>query len=293
MHISIDQKAGLCSGVKRAIRKAEEELAVSGSLFCLGQIVHNEEEERRLKAMGLKVIGHQEFLSLKDVTVLIRAHGEPPETYRIARENNLTLIDATCPVVLNLQKKVKRAFESGKPEHTQVVIYGKPNHPEVVGLNGQIDDKAILVNSPEDVGKIDFERPISLFAQTTINKEVYRQIIEKIEQHKVKLKPGGKLHFTPNNSICAQVSNRDDNLREFAAKNDVVIFVGGKNSSNGKYLFSICEGQNPDSHYVGGPEMLNTDWFQNKEKIGITGATSTPEWLLKSVASSIAKILHP
>lgn len=290
MHISIDRKAGFCTGVKRAIHKAEEELSASGSLYCLGQIVHNEQEEHRLCAMGLKVIDHDQYRKLKDVKVLIRAHGEPPETYRIAKQNNIALIDASCPVVLNLQKKIKNAFETGKAEQTQVVIYGRKNHPEVIGLNGQIDFKALVIEDAEDVEKIDLSRPVCLFAQTTKNKSVYQQIISSIEQQKTKLERGGDLHFSASNSICGQVSNRDENLGDFAKKNDVVVFVGGAHSSNGHYLFSICKKQNPDSHYIGGPEMIEASWFENKIRIGVTGATSTPEWLLKSTASAIAKL---
>ena len=292
MHISIDQKAGFCSGVKRAIQKAEAELSASGFLYCLGQIVHNEEEEDRLRAMGLKVIDHDELKQLHDTKVLIRAHGEPPETYRIARENNIRLIDATCPIVLNLQKKVRQAHEAGKPKNTQVVIYGRKNHPEVIGLNGQTGYEAVVVEGPEDLKKIDFSKPVSLFAQTTKNKAVYNRIIGKINENKGKLYPGGDLHFTSSNSICAQVSNRDDNLKAFAGSHDVVIFVGGEHSSNGKYLFSICENVNPHSYYVGGPEKLHRSWFRNREKIGVTGATSTPEWLLKSTASAIVKLMR-
>jgi 4-hydroxy-3-methylbut-2-enyl diphosphate reductase len=290
MHISIDQKAGFCTGVKRAIQKAEEELAATGSLYCLGQIVHNEEEEQRLKAMGLKVIDQEEFKRLHDVKVLIRAHGEPPETYRIARENNIELIDATCPVVLNLQKKIKDAYQSGKSKKTQVVIYGRENHPEVIGLNGQISFKAIVIEKPEDIEKIDFSRPVSLFAQTTKDKSVYDQIIQNIEDRKTRIEKGGDLHFSFNKSICGQVSNRDENLREFARKNDVVVFVGGEHSSNGHYLFSICKNENPNSFYVGAPEMIDSGWFKGNEQVGVTGATSTPEWLLKSTASAIAKL---
>lgn len=291
MHISIDQKAGFCSGVKRAIQKAEAELSQTGSLYCLGQIVHNEEEEGRLKAMGLKVINHDELKQLHDTKVLIRAHGEPPETYRIAHENNIRLIDATCPVVLNLQKKVKQAHESGKPEGGQVVIYGTKNHPEVIGLNGQTGHEAIVVESPDDMDKIDFSKQVSLFAQTTKNKAVYNQIIKKINEGKGKLYPADDLHFTASNSICAQVSNRDENLKAFAGSHDVVIFVGGEHSSNGKYLFSICENENPHSYYVGGPDKLQLGWFRNKRRIGVTGATSTPDWLLKSTASAIVKLM--
>lgn len=289
MLISIDKKAGFCSGVKKAIQRAEEELSESGSLYCLGQIVHNEEEEQRLKAMGLKVIGHEELKKLNNTRVLIRAHGEPPETYRIAAENNIELIDATCPVVLRLQQKIKKSFENGLHTNSQIVIYGKINHPEVIGLNGQIKNEAILIEGPDDIDKIDFSKPVCLFAQTTKNKSVYQEIIRKIED-KGKLSRPANLHFSSTNSICGQVSNREEHLKQFARSNDVVIFVGGENSSNGKYLFSVCKAENQDSYYIGGPEAVNEAWFLNKKTAGITGATSTPDWLLKSVASKISKL---
>lgn len=290
MHISIDNNAGFCSGVKSAIQKAEEELSASGSLYCLGQIVHNEEEELRLKAMGLKVIDHDEFKLLHNTRVLIRAHGEPPETYRIAAENNIELIDGTCPVVLRLQQKIKSSFEKGKPDNTQVVIYGKKNHPEVIGLNGQIQNEAILIEEPVDIEKIDFSKPVCLFAQTTKNKSVYMEIIRRIEEREGELQTGERFHFTSNNSICGQVSNRDKHLKEFSRSNDIIIFVGGEHSSNGKYLFSVCKAENNESYYIGGTDGLNASWFVGKKTAGVTGATSTPDWLLKSVASKIAKL---
>lgn len=290
MHISIDNKAGFCSGVKSTIQKAEEELSTSGILYCLGQIVHNEQEELRLKTMGLKVINHDKFKSLHNTKVLIRAHGEPPETYRIAAQNNIQLIDATCPVVLRLQQKIKSSFEKGKPDNTQVVIYGNKNHPEVVGLNGQIHNQAILIEESGDIDKIDFSKPVSLFAQTTKNKSVYKAIVQRIEERKGTLQSGGSFHFTSNNSICGQVSNRDKHLKDFARKNDIIIFVGGEYSSNGKYLFSVCKAKNQYSHYIGGPDGLNQDWFAGKKSTGVTGATSTPDWLLKSVADEISKL---
>ncbi len=290
MHISIDNKAGFCSGVKSAIQKAEEELSASGTLYCLGQIVHNEQEELRLKAMGLKVINHDEFKSLHNTKVLIRAHGEPPETYHIAAKNNIQLIDATCPVVSRLQQKIKSSFDEGKPNNTQVVIYGNKSHPEVIGLNGQINNEAILIGESGDIGKIDFSKSVCLFAQTTKNKSVYKEIVNRIEEKKGKLQSGGSFNFTSNNSICGQVSNRDKHLKDFARKNEVIIFVGGEHSSNGKYLFSVCKAENQVSHYIGGSEGLKQDWFAGKKTVGVTGATSTPDWLLNSVASEISKL---
>ncbi|MCF8366593.1 MAG: 4-hydroxy-3-methylbut-2-enyl diphosphate reductase, partial [Bacteroidales bacterium] len=249
MQISIDKNAGFCSGVKSAIQKAEEELSVSGSLYCLGQIVHNEEEELRLKSMGLKVISHDELKLLRNTKVLIRAHGEPPETYSIASQNNIELIDATCPVVLRLQQKIKSSFIKGKPDNTQVVIFGRKNHPEVLGLNGQINNEAILIEETSDMDKIDFSKPVCLFAQTTKDKTIYQEIIRKIEE-RIKLSQKNNLHFISNNSICGQVSNRDEHLKEFARSSEIIIFVGGQHSSNGKYLFSVCKNQNKNSYYI-------------------------------------------
>ncbi len=293
MHISIDKKAGFCSGVKKAIRKAEEALVQHGSLYCLGQIVHNEAEESRLQTLGLQVINPEQMKQLHNTRVLIRAHGEPPETYRIAAENNLTLIDATCPVVLRLQQKIKKSFETGKATQAQVVIYGRKNHPEVIGLNGQIRNKALVIEGPEEIDKIDLSRPVSLFAQTTKNKNTYQEIIQRIEAEKGKVMIGGELHFTSNNSICAQVSNRDAHLRDFAGANDLLIFVAGKNSSNGKYLYSVCRDANPNTFMVSSPGELEPAWFSPGQKVGVSGATSTPEWLLEAVAAKISTFKYP
>lgn len=290
MHITIDENAGFCGGVKRTVKMAEDELSKSGNLYCLGQIVHNEEEEQRLKALGLKVIDHDEFRNLHNAKVLIRSHGEPPETYQIAKQNNIKLIEGSCPVVLNLQKKIKKSFEQGVPENAQVVIYGKPNHPEVIGLNGQIENKAVLVENVDDLHKIDFKKPLYLFAQTTKNKEVYREIIQKIASQKKTIDPDAEIQFESHNSICKQVSNRDEGLRLFARNNDLIIFVGGEKSSNGKYLFSVCKSENPNAFYVGSPEMIKAKWFNKNIKVGVTGATSTPKWLLERVASKIYEL---
>ncbi len=291
MHISIDKNAGFCSGVKRTIKIAEEELAKAGSLYCLEQIIHNEEEEKRLQALGLKVINHDNLKKLNGAKVLIRAHGEPPETYQIAEKNNITLIEGTCPVVLKLQQKIKQSFVRGKEMKTQVVIYGMQNHPEVIGLNGQIENEAIIVESVGDIEKIDFERPVDLYAQTTKNKDVYEQIATEISRKQGEFQKTENLQFSGNNSICYQVSNRDTNLKEFARKNDLVLFVGGKKSSNGKYLFSVCKLENPKSYYIGGSEDIDYAWLKNITNIGITGATSTPEWLLRRVASKLVNDL--
>jgi len=282
MTINIDNQAGFCSGVKRAIRLAEEELKNGNELFCLGQIIHNEAEIERLERLGMKTIDRGQFEKLSNTTVLIRAHGEPPETYKMAEINNIRLIDGTCPTVLKLQAKVRKCLE--RNPNIQIAIFGRRKHPEVIGLNGQTGNKAIIVEGFEDIKKLDFTRPVCLFAQTTQNKSDYQRLIDAIKSQKLKIIQGDELHFTATESICAQVSGREQNLRKFAQENDVVLFAGGDNSSNGKYLFAICCQENAASHYISNPEMIVSAWFSNVQKIGITGATSTPQWQLDEIA---------
>jgi 4-hydroxy-3-methylbut-2-enyl diphosphate reductase len=291
MKISIDPKAGFCSGVKRAISLAEEELQRAGHLFCLGQVVHNEQEENRLKNLGLEIIDQDDFRKLQNTTVLIRAHGEPPETYKSAVRNNIRLIDGTCPIVIKLQKKIKKSFLENQAAGGQIVIFGKKNHPEVLGLSGQTDNMAIIVEEANDLAKIDFTQPISLFAQTTKNKEVFHQISGQIRQSIEKQASFETPEFCSTDSTCRQVSGRDENLRKFANKNDIVIFVGGKKSSNGHYLFEIVKAQNSNAFYVDSPEKIEKSWFDDAEHIGVTGATSTPGWLLNEVATNIEKLI--
>lgn len=277
MQVTIDQNSGFCFGVLYAIQMAEDELQENGHLYCLGDIVHNNKEIERLTAKGLKIINHEELKELKNTTVLIRAHGEPPETYKIAIENNLTLIDASCPVVLKLQHRVKTAFDLG----TQIVIYGEPGHAEVNGLLGQTKNQAIVIKNMQDLDKIDFSRPITLFSQTTKSTKEFYEIAEEIQKRQAQ--------FKANDTICRQVSNRDVQLREFAQKFDVIIFVSGKKSSNGKVLHKVCESVNPRSYFISEVEELKPEWFENCQTVGVCGATSTPMWLMEEVAEAIRK----
>jgi len=291
MIVTIDPNAGFCYGVDRTIEIAEQELAMEGKLFCLGQIVHNEGEEQRLKKMGLVVINHDEFKKLNGVKVLIRAHGEPPETYKIATQNNIHLIDASCPIVLTLQKKIRKSIDN-EPVHNQVVIFGKKNHPEVIGLAGQTGNTAIIIENEDDISQINFSKPVKLFAQTTQSHEKYNQIIARINKELTGVDENGLPLLKAENSICRHVSNRDETLRQFASNNDVVIFVGGENSSNGKYLFGVCQQVNPRSWYIQSAAMLRQPWFSGADKAGVTGATSTPGWLLTVVAEEIKSLTN-
>ncbi|NCA87260.1 MAG: 4-hydroxy-3-methylbut-2-enyl diphosphate reductase [Clostridia bacterium] len=287
MVIEVDKDAGFCSGVARAIRLAEQELSQHGQLYSLGAIIHNEAETHRLEKLGMRVIGQQQFAALKDAAVLIRAHGEPPATYEIARQNNLRLIDATCPVVLRLQQKVKQAHQ--KPE-VQVVIFGRKNHPEVIGLNGQTGNQAIIIETEADLQQINFTRPIHLFAQTTQNRQLYRHFTERIAEAGNEIIDADMLHFEATDSICRQVSDRDSRMAQFAKAHDVVIFVSGASSSNGKYLCGICRENNAKTFQVATIEEIKSAWFAGAKKVGITGATSTPLWLLRQAAEHIKTI---
>jgi 4-hydroxy-3-methylbut-2-enyl diphosphate reductase len=284
MEIEIDKDAGFCSGVSRAIRLAEQELSQHGQLYSLGALIHNEAESNRLEQLGLRVIDHQQFAVLHDATVLIRAHGEPPTTYETARKNNLLLIDATCPVVLRLQQKVKQAHN--QPD-VQVVIFGRKNHPEVIGLNGQTGNRAIIVETEPDLQQINFTKPVHLFAQTTQNRQLYRQLTERIVEVGSEIIKTDMLHFEATNSICRQVSNRDSRTEHFAKEHDVVIFVSGASSSNGKYLCGICRESNPKTFQIATIDEIKNEWFAGAKKVGITGATSTPLWLLQQAADHI------
>lgn len=275
-NIEIDKGSGFCFGVTTAINKAEEELNRGVPLYCLGDIVHNDQECERLEKMGLITINHDEFARLKNVKVLLRAHGEPPETYAIAKRNNIEIIDATCPVVLRLQKRIKQEYdnnESGREK--QIVIYGKNGHAEVLGLVGQTNGKAIVIEKLEEVDKIDLSKDIRLYSQTTKSLDEFRQIVSYIENN---ISEGASfLYF---DTICRQVANRMPNIREFAASHDVVLFVCGHKSSNGKILFHECKSVNPKTYQVDKPEEIEHSWFYGAKSIGICGATSTPKWLM-------------
>jgi len=280
MIVEVDKKSGFCFGVINAIREAETELAGTGNLFCLGDIVHNEKEVERLEKLGLKSITKDEFFKLKNCRVLIRAHGEPPETYEYAKQNNIELIDATCPVVITLQERVKKSFEAHAGENGQIVIYGKKGHAEIEGLNGQTNHNAIILESIAETDKIDMSRPVSLYSQTTKRVEDFHAIADKV---KAAIDPGVKLEIK--DTICRQVSNRVPHLREFAGKFDVLLFVSGKKSSNGLYLYTVCREVNPRTHLIAETDEMNKDWFIDAKSVGICGATSTPVWLMEEFAA--------
>ena len=286
MKTEIDPHAGFCFGVAKAIDQAEVALAKGNSLHCLGEIVHNEEETARLTGLGLHTIDSEEFRTLKNKTVLIRAHGEPPETYAFAQENNITLIEATCPVVLKLQVRVKKAWEEMKEVGGTVIIAGKRNHPEVIGLSGQTSHEAVIAESAEDLQQINFRKPVRLFAQTTIGQETYDEIRRAIRSRMPHLKDNSD-GFRSHNSICGQVSGRVTKLEVFCKSHDVIIFVSGKNSSNGRNLFKACLRSNPNSYHISTPGELESSWFRGAESVGISGATSTPQWLMEKVAKEI------
>jgi 4-hydroxy-3-methylbut-2-en-1-yl diphosphate reductase len=290
MIITIDPHSGFCFGVVHAVKAAEEGLMEHRPLFCLGDIVHNEVEVKRLEGKGLQIIGREDLATLRHCTVLIRAHGEPPETYRIAQKNNIRLIDATCPIVLKLQKDVQKGFAEMQEKNGQVVIFGKEGHPEVDGLVGQTGGEAIVIRDEEDLVMIDFERPVRLFAQTTMSMEGFRQISGEIRKRMAEEIPGKEPDLVLRDSICRQVSNRSDTLKDFCNEHEVIIFVSGHHSSNGKVLFDVCKSINQDSFLVSGTEELRPEWFIGKSDVGISGATSTPQWLMEEVREAILKM---
>jgi 4-hydroxy-3-methylbut-2-en-1-yl diphosphate reductase len=291
MKIAIDKNSGYCFGVEFAIQMAEDEMASGGeTLYCLGDIVHNSMEVERLTRKGLKIIDKEDLKNLRNCKVLIRAHGEPPETYALALENNIELIDASCPVVLKLQNRVKHAFDDMEGKEGQIVIYGQVGHAEVIGLTGQTRDKAIIVTGESDLEKIDFNRPITLFSQTTKSTQGFYHIKALIEE---KISKAGKDHLTEfdaNDSICRQVSNREPQLQKFAQEHDVIIFVSGKKSSNGKALYGVCKNQNERSYFVENEKEVDPSWFHEGDSVGICGATSTPMWLMENVAEKIGAL---
>lgn len=291
MTITIDKNSGYCFGVEFAIQMAEDEMENCEELYCLGDIVHNGMEVKRLHEKGLRVIDRDQLKELRDCKVLIRAHGEPPETYQTALENNIELVDASCPVVLKLQNRVKHAYDSIQEAKGQVVIYGQVGHAEVIGIAGQTGDEAIIVTTEEDLEKIDFKRPITLFSQTTKSTKGFYHIKALIEDRIKQANADSTLPvFDANDSICRQVSNREPQLLKFSAEHDVVIFVSGKKSSNGKALYSVCKQQNPNSYFIENGEELEKAWFENVSSVGICGATSTPMWLMQQVADNIAEL---
>lgn len=295
MKIEIDQGSGFCFGVTRAIGKAEEELAKEGQLYCLGDIVHNGKECSRLGQLGLVTINHGQLHDIHNAKVLLRAHGEPPSTYALARAQDINLIDATCPVVLHLQERIKKEYRTqpdppvkGDIERPskQIVIFGKKGHAEVIGLMGQTEDTAIIIESADDARKLDFHRDICLYSQTTMPLDEFRKIVEYVQQH---ISP--EATFTYYDTICRQVANRMPNIRAFALRHDAVLFVCGKKSSNGRVLYDECRKANARSYMIDTASEIDIRWLEDCESIGICGATSTPKWLMEQCKVRIEQLL--
>lgn len=284
LSVTIDQQSGFCFGVVYAIQMAEDFLENHDTLYCLGDIVHNDLEVNRLKQKGLQIITHEDLKNLKNTTVLIRAHGEPPSTYQIALENNIELIDASCPVVLKLQNRVRNAYDND----TQIIIFGKPGHAEVNGLLGQTQNQAIVITSIEDLDSapIDYSKPIQFFSQTTKSTAKFYEIKQEIEKRI-------KKEFKANDTICRQVSNREPQLEKFAKNFDVIIFVAGKKSSNGKVLYEVCKQSNPHSYFISSVNEIQKEWFMGAKTVGICGATSTPMWQMQEAKLWIENHIFP
>ena len=284
--IEIDSGSGFCFGVTTAIRKAEEELNKSGHLYCLGDIVHNTAEVDRLAKQGLETITHEQLELLHDVKVLLRAHGEPPETYETARRNSIEIIDATCPVVLKLQQRINTTFNNRESaSDPQIVIYGKRGHAEVLGLVGQTQGRATVIENIDEIDKIDYSRDIYLYSQTTKSVQEFKRIVQEIKR---RVEPG--VTFRSFDTICRSVANRIPQIREFARQHELILFVSGTKSSNGRILFAECLDANPDSHLVSSESDIDPAWLVGKERIGICGATSTPLWLMQQVSEAVKQL---
>ncbi len=285
--IEIDDRSGFCHGVVAAIRKAEDELSANSAepLYCLGDIVHNSDEVERLERRGLQTINHDDLTRLHGSKVLLRAHGEPPSTYEIARRNSIRIVDATCPVVLRLQQRIKETYDSSP--RPQIVIYGKKGHAEVNGLVGQTAGEAIVIESPDRLDAIDFSRDISLYSQTTMPLEGFSRIIDEISR---RIAPGVKFRYF--DTICRQVANRVDHIRNFASTHDVVLFVAGAKSSNGKVLLQQCREVNPRTYHISRRDDFDPSWIEGAASIGICGATSTPRWLMEEVKNEVTSTLN-
>lgn len=284
--IEIDNKSGFCFGVVTAIKKAEEELEKSGRLYCLGDIVHNSDEVERLRNKGLITITHEEMKQLHNVKVLLRAHGEPPSTYELAQQNNIEIIDATCPVVLQLQRRIKETFNSATPR-PQIVIYGKNGHAEVNGLVGQTNGEAIVVENISQLNKVDLNHDIALYSQTTKSLQGFSEMIQEISTQK-----SSKSVFKSYDTICRQVANRVEHIRQFASNHQLILFVSGKKSSNGKILYNECRDVNPNTHFISNEVEIEPQWINGVESIGICGATSTPRWLMENVKIKLQQLIN-
>lgn len=282
--IEIDSKSGFCFGVVTAICKAEEELEKTGRLYCLGDIVHNSDEVERLRQKGLITITHEEMQLLHNVKVLLRAHGEPPSTYELAQKNNIEIIDATCPVVLQLQRRIKEAYNSSNPR-PQIVIYGKKGHAEVNGLVGQTNGEAIVIENESQLDKVNLNNDIVLYSQTTKSLQGFTEIINAISNKK-----SPQATFNSFDTICRQVANRVEHIRQFASNHQLVLFVSGKKSSNGKILFNECRDVNPNTHFISNEDEIDPKWLTEIDSIGICGATSTPRWLMENVKARVQQL---
>tara|TARA_Y100001968_G_C19284690_1_gene681042 strand:- start:64 stop:948 length:885 start_codon:yes stop_codon:yes gene_type:complete len=290
MKVEIDKYSGFCFGVVYAIEMAEQELKKSNKLYCLGDIVHNNKEVQRLEDLGLEMITHKDLKNYNNCKVLIRAHGEPPETYKIALENNIQLLDASCPVVLKLQHQIKEGYKLASQIDGQIIVYGKAGHAEVIGLLGQIGENAILVSDISDLKKIDFKRPVYMYSQTTKSPENYKKLIEEIKKRRIEEGCNDPINFVVHDTLCRQVSRREPQLKEFSSNHDVVLFVSGKKSSNGKMLYDTCKKVNSRSYFISDIDEVQKHWLSDADSIGICGATSTPLWLMENVAEYISKI---
>jgi len=289
MNVTIDQKSGFCFGVVYAIEMAEEILKKDHKLYCLGDIVHNNKEVERLNNLGLEIINHDQLESLSNCKVLIRAHGEPPSTYEIALKNDIELLDASCPVVLKLQHQIKEGYEQIKNINGQVIIFGKEGHAEVTGLVGQTDGKAIIVTTEEDLKKVDFDKPIYIYSQTTKSPAAFQNIINNIKDRLSSDGKSDELKFVVHDTLCRQVSGREPQLKQFSVDNDVIVFVSGTKSSNGKMLYASCREENKQSYFISDVKEIKEEWFEDVSSVGICGATSTPRWLMEEVAEFIKK----
>ena len=290
MKITIDKYSGFCFGVVYAIQMAEDILKKEARLYCLGDIVHNNKEVERLNSIGLKIINHEDLKEIKDCKVMIRAHGEPPSTYKTAIKNNIQLLDASCPVVLKLQHQIKEGYEEIKDIDGQVIIFGKEGHAEVTGLLGQTKNEAIIVTTIEDVEKIDFSKSIYIYSQTTKSPKSYK-VISDIISERVKLAAGENVKYIVHDTLCRQVSGREPQLKQFSDENDVIIFVSGRKSSNGKMLYQSCKSINVNSYFISDIDELVPAWFIRAKSVGVCGATSTPRWLMEKVRKTIISIV--
>ncbi|HIG32183.1 MAG TPA: 4-hydroxy-3-methylbut-2-enyl diphosphate reductase [Flavobacteriales bacterium] len=289
MEVTIDKYSGFCFGVVYAIQMAEDILEKEDQLYCLGDIVHNNKEVDRLKNMGLKIIKHDDLKDISNCKVLIRAHGEPPETYTIALENNIQLLDASCPVVLKLQHQIKEGYEEIKDIDGQVIIFGKEGHAEVTGLLGQTKNDAIIITTIDDLEKIDFSKSIYIYSQTTKSPKAYKVISDVIGE-RVKLAAGENVKYIVHDTLCRQVSGREPQLKQFSKDNDVIVFVSGQKSSNGKMLYQSCKEENDNSYFISDVDEINPDWLKGINSVGICGATSTPRWLMENAQNTIENI---